>query len=604
MNMTRKIFSVCAAMVLNSLLTGCGGGTDAVISYSAPASIIMTVAPTLIKKATTVSGGNGAVIHLYQALYGMAPSNALLLDYAFQSNNDASTFAGNLTDRFAATSHADLAKLVVDNLGVTATTVPAINAKGESEYASLLDAVKQLFAAYPTMRGQVIFNMTNLLAALESDITYGKAAAAYNGQARSNLAFSSNTANSNTTASSSQDVACSVQQNNYGDVAYPSEYLGAFPIPMPAGRLPTAVARGISFKDDWPHQGSALTPLTGSDCTDLALHRKNIFVETLNRIQQDGANQVWFYNASNWNVSLQKYHTQFTDDDIRSAVDAANKRNIKLFYVVQPIVAYVKGENGATFENVLFDNISVIDMKIFLNAYHSHIVERARFGEQIGLGGIQADCSCWITLNDPVLKEMWLVELSSIIDDIRKVFSGTIVVGETMQEINSNIAAKADALGILLWINLDQTLAAEENRSLTVNLIKAKWLEVIQQRYSAVSSRLNGASVTVPVLWHIQVQSRDDFFVRGWTEDGYCVSNCIQRTYKTDYSVQAIGVEAVLEAVNTQTYFRNYGVNFHTGFWLDDEMTPRASDDTEFPNLSQSIRNKPAENIVKYWFGH
>ena len=296
--LNRSILLLAVAAV-----SACGGGSEPVATPIVPTMKVSVPFPA--KKAATVTGGNGVVIHMYQALYGMAPSNALLLDYAFQSNNDASTFAGNLTDRFAATSHADLAKLVLDNLGVTATTVPAINAKGESEYALLLDAVKQLFAAYPTMRGQVILNMTNLLAVLESDITYGKAAAAYNGQARSNLAFSSNAANSNTTASSSQDVACSVQQNNYGDVAYPSEYLGAFPIPMPAGRLPTAVARGISFKDDWPHQGSALTPLTGSDCTDLALHRKNIFVETLNRIQQDGANQVWFYNTSNWNVSLQ-----------------------------------------------------------------------------------------------------------------------------------------------------------------------------------------------------------------------------------------------------------------------------------------------------------
>jgi hypothetical protein len=136
---------------------------------------------------------------MYQALYGMAPSNALLLDYAFQANNDAPTFVKNLTDRFAATSHADLAKLVLDNLGVTPATVPAVNGNGESEYALLLDAVTQIFGAYPTMRGQVILNMTGLLSELESDATYGGTAAAYNIQASANFSYSSSSA-SNVTA--------------------------------------------------------------------------------------------------------------------------------------------------------------------------------------------------------------------------------------------------------------------------------------------------------------------------------------------------------------------------------------------------------------------
>ena len=140
-------------------VSACGGGTEPSASPVVPS--LKANVPSPAKKASTVTGGNAIAIHMYQALYGMAPSNALLLDYASQANNDASLFAKTLADRFTTTSHADLAKLVLDNLGVTPTTVPAINAKGESEYALLADAVKQLFAAYPTMRGQVILNMTN-----------------------------------------------------------------------------------------------------------------------------------------------------------------------------------------------------------------------------------------------------------------------------------------------------------------------------------------------------------------------------------------------------------------------------------------------------------
>ena len=183
---------ILAIILLLLVLVACGGGTEPIASPPG-AAIKTTVLP--VKKASTVTGGSGVAIHMYQALYGMAPSNALLVDYAFQANNDAPTFVGNLTDRFATTSHADLAKLVLDNLGVTPISVPAINAKGQSEYALLLDAVKQIFAVYPTMRGQVILNMTNLLAGLEGDATYGGAAAVYNVQSSANFSYSANPAN-------------------------------------------------------------------------------------------------------------------------------------------------------------------------------------------------------------------------------------------------------------------------------------------------------------------------------------------------------------------------------------------------------------------------
>ena len=206
-----------AIPLISLALIACGGGTEPFASP--PIGAIKAAAPSPVKKATTITGGNAVVIHLYQALYGMAPSNALLVDYAFQSNNDASLFARNLTDRFATTNHADLAKLVLDNLRVTATTVPAINAKGESEYALLLDAVKQLFSAYPTMRGQVILNMTNLLGGLESDVTYGVSARSYNSEAEANFLYSS----SETASLSRPTIRKSGIFLNYAKIGYYSD---------------------------------------------------------------------------------------------------------------------------------------------------------------------------------------------------------------------------------------------------------------------------------------------------------------------------------------------------------------------------------------------
>ena len=180
-------------------LSACGGGDP-------QGATVPVGAPHAVLKAGKPTGAAAVAVHLYQALYGKAPSYALMTDYTAQATANAATFASSLASAFASTSHAALAKLVLDNLGVTATTVTAVNSKNESEYAILLDAVQQIFAAYPTMRGQVILNMTNLLDGLEADVTYGGAAVAYNNQASANHTYATNAANTSPAAVSAAGV--------------------------------------------------------------------------------------------------------------------------------------------------------------------------------------------------------------------------------------------------------------------------------------------------------------------------------------------------------------------------------------------------------------
>ena len=141
--------------------------------------------------ANQLINGSAAAIHMYQALYGQAPSAGLYDSYMtyIAANGDAA-FAKTLTANFAATSDAALALQVLNNLGVTAATVTATG-----EYATLLAAVTTVFGAYPTMRGQVILNITNLFANLEADATYGAAATTYNKQALADFNYANNAAN-------------------------------------------------------------------------------------------------------------------------------------------------------------------------------------------------------------------------------------------------------------------------------------------------------------------------------------------------------------------------------------------------------------------------
>lgn len=147
-----------------------------------------------------ISGNVATAVYIFQALYGQAPSYPQLLTYTTQAANGP-TFAASLVSSYAQTSDANLALLLLNNLGITASSVPAVNAQGQSEYAILLDALKQLLAYYgPAWRGQIIYNSVNLLAGLESDATYGGVAITFNNQALANYSYSTNATSTSPTA--------------------------------------------------------------------------------------------------------------------------------------------------------------------------------------------------------------------------------------------------------------------------------------------------------------------------------------------------------------------------------------------------------------------
>lgn len=140
--------------------------------------------------ASQVIGSSAVAVHMYQALYGGAPSNSLYNSYLSVINTSGSSaFAQQMADSFASTSDASLASTVLTNFGITSTSIAT------ASYDALYAAVQQAFAAYPTARGQVILNMSNLLAGLEGDATFGTVAATYNNQALADFNYASNTAN-------------------------------------------------------------------------------------------------------------------------------------------------------------------------------------------------------------------------------------------------------------------------------------------------------------------------------------------------------------------------------------------------------------------------
>ncbi len=142
-----------------------------------------------------LSGASAVAIQVYQALYGKAPSNALLASYTAQASANpqvtsavaSSAFASDQASGFQSVSDANLALQVLNNVNITAATVTA-----PGSYTTLLSALTQAFTGFgPSARGQIILNVTNLLAKLEGDATYGVAATGFNNQAYADFVYGS-----------------------------------------------------------------------------------------------------------------------------------------------------------------------------------------------------------------------------------------------------------------------------------------------------------------------------------------------------------------------------------------------------------------------------
>ena len=603
------------------VLLACGGGNEPIAS--APTPSIKAIAPVPVKKATTVTGGNAVVIHLYQALYGMAPSNALLIDYAFQANNDASLFAKNLTDRFATTSHADLAKLVLDNLGVTPTTVPAVNTKGESEYALLQDAVKQLFAGYPTMRGQVVLNMTNLLAGLESDVTYGAAAMAFNAQGTSNFkntatysvptdtARISYPANYQTATTLVSDLNVDPCNLDLSVVTYPQNWQGKFALPTVLGApIDASFGRGVMLKDIMLHDNPAFilngAPNAPNGCKG---NLQSEFLKTIAKLKSLGVDHVyvpqWHWASKNADGSwyIMKSENSFgplSDADLTFFVQAAHAAGMKVIMMNQIQGMMEDPAAGAYVPPATLENFQK-----WFSAFQPFMVERSKFFQGLGIDMWEVGCSACIYRDDGdgsvETGKLFADEYTKTLVNIKQEYKGKIIFsGGGWFWGRPDFIDKIDIIGVGFWT---PAFTAEQSASLSVESYKAALVAS-----GTVSSLQYVDRIGKTMLMNITIQSRGDALTNpGYVEETACTAalgdlnvstgTCMQRDTPTDFSLQAIVYEAIFETIKENS-FKVSPIVMIGDYWETDSLIPQ----TAFPNIAASFRNKPAEGVVKRWY--
>lgn len=398
------------------------------------------------------------------------------------------------------------------------------------------------------------------------------------------------------------NVECNITPRLYSKVISPSEYKGNFVIPTSNLTLNNSLIRSMDLKDLDPWWAKPNT----NACTNKELYLQNVFIEHLNRMQNLNVDQIWIYNYGVWDDfskpvwSIATTNYIISNDSLKIIVQEAQKRNIKVFIGWQMNNSDTVGVWNSL-EPLSSNNLSKENLLKIMDSYKLLIVSQAKFAQSIGISGIAVDLGAFnphVLQTNSEFKEIYVTKMSNIIDAIRDVFKGTLVYGQYDSIIDERIISKIDRLRVTLWLG-----GATPLNQLSVDYFKNDTIQRIEWYHLKYKLALNNNYQNLPIEWLIYAQGTQEFYTKdGYLEDSYCFNPCGQHQLKTDFSIQAIAIEGALQAITKQSFFTSGAVSI-SNYWHTDELTPTVvNGNISFPNISSSIRNKPAEDIVKMWY--
>tara|TARA_B100000780_G_scaffold147289_1_gene102925 strand:- start:695 stop:2383 length:1689 start_codon:yes stop_codon:yes gene_type:complete len=436
---------------------------------------------------------------------------------------------------------------------------------------------------------------------------------------------------------SSEDFEGSCNNPHSADI-YES-YLGKYIVPMPQNTFGEAHLKAIGLKDygvEWIY-GNYKNSNVGwiENCTENQ-YIKLMYRTTLRRLNEHGVRTVWVYNfgywedkdADSWKINHSSKHI---DDWVIEFINTeAQKLGINIHYAWQFLTLDIKNEQLFPFDGNV--RVDMPLLKKIMDAHEMHILWEADRLESLGVASMSADWSAmWMCFECGIsdqgntqadiddLKNYYMERQGSIINQIKEIFSGKIYVGEGIQWNDKRVFEKVD--GIIF--NFSNLLKDDEVATASVDLLQERAEKIIQRKdeeWNCLNEQpcWSNSSSTIPkVIFNLFSQSTSRFLSKGWVEDGFCTEgkvndiayDCMQYELATDFSAQAIFTEAILRAIKRQVNFEILGTTSSTGYWLSDTLIPdkdqypAITNTIEgFPNISQSIRGKPAEKILKYWY--
>lgn len=396
-------------------------------------------------------------------------------------------------------------------------------------------------------------------------------------------------------------------------VTYPASWLGQYPLPPVTGApLPASYGRGLILKDVGLAPGTnpafimQNAPGAPAGCTGSLQAELAKTMQRLNTLKAD------YIEVSQWHwVSARPdgswYFTpaeetfgSITDADLAGLVQKAHAQGIKVVmrnqiqaFMDDPNVgpAYIPPHTQANYEK-------------WFAAYDAYITERASYFQQLGIDVWEIGCmSCMYHDGgdgSPAAIAYFISQYNTVLDHMKAIYTGkTLMANNEWLYVTPSFASRLDVI-YFLYISL---VPSDPLAPLTVADYKA----VITQRMQ-VSSFGQFNPLGKQYMFAIGMQSRSNALtLPGYVEESVCTAGfgdfnpttdaCIQRETIPDFSLQAIAIEGALEAIKDYSFPVPPIVSVGD-YWETDSLMPF----TAFPQMATSVRNKPAEGILKAWF--
>lgn len=407
----------------------------------------------------------------------------------------------------------------------------------------------------------------------------------------------------------SRDINTDPCRLNLDVVTYPQSWIGRRSLPQVSGAsFDPSIGRGVVIKDimldnnpSFVLQGAPDAP---NGCNNGAGALKGEFTKTVNRIASLKAGYVkitqWHWATINddGSYSILKADNSFgplSDANLAAFVEAAHAAGLKVILWNQ-----IQGFSDKNGNFVPTPASNSTNYRKWFSAFKPFMMERAAFYQSIGADVWDAACDYCVFYQTPNKSDadtqLFYNEDLSLIKAVKQVFKGkSYIASNDWFTYGPEYLNYIDYLEAGMWWNKNFTLAESDV------------LSVEGFRTVINSNILQVLSYGKPVFVSVGIQSRRNALSSpGYMEETACTAaindiqtsntQCIQKGTETDFSLQAIVIQAQLEYIKNLN--RNNLIVFANDYFVTDSLTPQ----TAYPNLAYSIRNKPAEGVVRAWF--
>jgi len=384
-----------------------------------------------------------------------------------------------------------------------------------------------------------------------------------------------------------KDPYCAITKE---EVVYPVSYLGSHEFPqIKNAPLPAEISRIIGIKDTWVPEPNLNKSCYSSGYTAT----KQAYEKTLERVKVLGANQISFTNYVHFsdfkNAQIDgPDKAAVSEGDLRFVADKASKQNLKfiLYLNLAPGKQTVSDIPNSSWLSTLTKN------------WEPFVLNQAKIAEETGIYAIMINHFDY----QPTIKgfeDTYQKEMTLLLQKMKTIYSGRVLL-----MIDPIWGADLSKLDLLLkqvdgfiYTPVTNILGNQNDKTVSVNNLKTLYLD----NFAGLGRDFN--KYNKPIYIRILIQSSKEFLEKGWSEDMFCImrgsEQCYQNKLEVDFGAQAIAYEAMLEAIAQihNKHFTVGGVDSY-GYWFTDVILPSFSQ----PQIAQSIRNKPAESIIKAWF--